>query len=581
MQCVIHINNNKKYYHMDNQGVKLEPKLVGDISGNFFIPSYQRGYRWDKEQVEKLLDDILENGNNNYCLQPIVVKNNNGVYELIDGQQRLTTLFLILNFMIREGYKPRVNVNFSLDYETRPNSKEYLKNIDENKAECNIDFFHINEAYKAIKKWFQKQKNDSEAVDDIYVSLCKYVKVIWYETDEGENSTDLFTRLNIGKIPLTNAELVRALFLSRDNNSDVTEEKQIEIATTWDIIEKDLHNDEFWGFLTNKKTSKYNTRIELLFEMMANKHEKEKDKYYTFYFFSNKISIDNMPVTYLWKEVQTYYLRLREWFENRNIYHKVGYLITTGTSIQTILNIAKNKKKSVFASELDEEIKKRISITVENIWALSYENGADKEKIENILLLFNVEAVRLLKNSQEKYSFNAHKSKQWSLEHIHAQNSQGLNKKEDQQEWLRLHLESLKDIAQVDTSSKIKDLIDKIEDKYEEIDRITFDGIFAEVISVLSELDDNKDYLHSLSNMALLSFENNAALNNSTFDVKRNKLLDMDNLGQYIPICTKRVFLKYYTKSKDYQLHFWGESDRKSYMDAMIGENGILSKYLY
>lgn len=565
---------------MNNKGVKLEPKLVGDISGNFFIPSYQRGYRWDKEQIEKLLDDILENGSNNYCLQPIVVKNNNSVYELIDGQQRLTTLFLILNFMKNEGFKPRINVNFSLNYETRPNSKTYLENIDESLAEENIDFFHIHGAYKAIKEWFIKQKNDSEAVDDIYQYLCKFVKVIWYETNNDENSTDLFTRLNIGKIPLTNAELVRALFLSRDNNSDVTEEKQIEIATNWDIIEKELHNEEFWGFLTNKKVSGYNTRIELLFDMMANKQENEKEKYYTFYFFSDKISIDNIPISDLWKEIQIYYLRLKEWFENRDIYHKVGYLVAIGVHIQTLIKKAESKKKSVFLEELDEEIRQRISISAENLWELSYENSSDKEKIENILLLFNVEAVRLLKNSQEKYSFNAHKSKQWSLEHIHAQNSQGLNKKEDQQEWLRLHLESLKNIAQTDTSSKIQNLIDKIEAKYEHIDRNIFDEIFTEVTSVLSEQNDNKDYLHSLSNMALLSFENNAALNNSTFDVKRNKILDMDNVGQYIPICTKRVFLKYYTKSKDYQLHFWGETDRKAYMDAMAGENGILSNYL-
>jgi len=569
-----------KKSNMNNKGVKLEPKLVGDISGNFFIPSYQRGYRWDKEQIEKLLDDILENGSNNYCLQPIVVKNNNSVYELIDGQQRLTTLFLILNFMKNEGFKPRINVNFSLNYETRPNSKTYLENIDESLAEENIDFFHIHGAYKAIKEWFIKQKNDSEAVDDIYQYLCKFVKVIWYETNNDENSTDLFTRLNIGKIPLTNAELVRALFLSRDNNSDVTEEKQIEIATNWDIIEKELHNEEFWGFLTNKKVSGYNTRIELLFDMMANKQENEKEKYYTFYFFSDKISIDNIPISDLWKEIQIYYLRLKEWFENRDIYHKVGYLVAIGVHIQTLIKKAEGKKKSVFLEELDEEIRQRISISAENLWELSYENSSDKEKIENILLLFNVEAVRLLKNSQEKYSFNAHKSKQWSLEHIHAQNSQGLNKKEDQQEWLRLHLESLKNIAQTDTSSKIQNLIDKIEAKYEHIDRNIFDEIFTEVTSVLSEQNDNKDYLHSLSNMALLSFENNAALNNSTFDVKRNKILDMDNVGQYIPICTKRVFLKYYTKSKDYQLHFWGETDRKAYMDAMAGENGILSNYL-
>ena len=65
----------------------LETKLVGDIKGKFFVPSYQRGYRWGKDEVIRLLEDIYHNGKKNYCLQPVVVRNNEGYYELIDGQQ--------------------------------------------------------------------------------------------------------------------------------------------------------------------------------------------------------------------------------------------------------------------------------------------------------------------------------------------------------------------------------------------------------------------------------------------------------------------------------------------------------------
>ena len=66
------------------------------IEGAFFIPSYQRGYRWTADEVTKLLDDIWESTGKRYSLQPIVVKSlGGGKWELIDGQQRLTTLFLI------------------------------------------------------------------------------------------------------------------------------------------------------------------------------------------------------------------------------------------------------------------------------------------------------------------------------------------------------------------------------------------------------------------------------------------------------------------------------------------------------
>ena len=79
--------------------IVLDTKYVGDIIGTFYVPSYQRGYRWGVEEVTRLLDDVLQNGKKNYCLQPIVVRKRGESYELIDGQQRLTTLYLIYYYM--------------------------------------------------------------------------------------------------------------------------------------------------------------------------------------------------------------------------------------------------------------------------------------------------------------------------------------------------------------------------------------------------------------------------------------------------------------------------------------------------
>lgn len=84
---------------MKDGELRLESKLVGSITGDFFVPSYQRGYRWGSDEVKRLLDDIYSNGQSNYCLQPVVVRKLVDSYELIDGQQRLTTLFLIYKYM--------------------------------------------------------------------------------------------------------------------------------------------------------------------------------------------------------------------------------------------------------------------------------------------------------------------------------------------------------------------------------------------------------------------------------------------------------------------------------------------------
>ena len=97
------------------------------------------------------------------------------------------------------------------------------------------------------------------------------------------------------------------------------------------------------------------------------------------------------------------------------------------------------------------------------------------------------------------------------------------------------------------------------------------------MVVVLLSVDGINVFLHSISNLALLNTSDNAALNNSTFDVKRNAIIEMDKAGQYIPFCTKMVFLKYYTPSADNQLHFWGAKDREAYVAAM---NTVLKDYL-
>jgi len=564
--------------------VILEPKLVGNIEGHFIIPEYQRGYRWQTEHITMLLNDLWENGDSNYCLQPIVVKNlKDGSLELIDGQQRLTSIYLIMKFVTQ--LLPSIEIKFSLKYVTRSRCEEFLASIDSNLAKDNIDFLHIYNAYQTIVAWFDDKKADKvlKAIN-IYKYFGEKVKVIWYELEqklnEEENkkeSIDLFTRLNIGKIPLTNAELVKALFLSRDTES-ISEEKQLEIATSWDIIEKELHDNSLWAFLTNEEPDKYSTRIELIFNMMANKQENEKENMFTFFHFIEQMKSESK--TKIWKKIQAFYLILKEWYDKRDIYHKVGYLIATGEKMQTLINESIELTKSDFENSLNKKILNSLDLTKDKVLELSYKNDSDKSVIEKLLLLFNVETVRLLKNSSEKYSFEHHKRIAWSLEHIHAQNSEGLNRKEDQQLWLSSHRKSLENLKQTSRkAAQIDAVIKKIDDDLEDITKITFDVIFAEVFELLSENDD-RTYIDSITNMALLSIADNAALNNSTFDVKRNRILEMDRNGEYIPICTRRVFLKYYTDSKDTQLQFWGENDRKAYLESLIGENGILFPYL-
>ena len=313
-----------------NAYIKLEAKLVGLIEGKFIIPSYQRGYRWSKDEVNRMLDDIYTNGTKNYCLQPVVVKRRGDAFELIDGQQRVTTLFLIYKYMNLASSGFLDEPSFSLTYETREKSEAFLLSIDCSLKEENIDFWFMCDAYETIEAWFGK-KDKKSVLTNINKFFDENVKIIWYEVDESEDAIALFTRLNIGKIPLTSAELVKAMFLSKDGNSKIDREKQEEISLQWDNIEKELHNDSLWYFITNCSNTDYQTRIDLILDLMSGKPAYSKEKYYTFFYFDGLKQNENLNE--IWSRIQHTFLILKDWYENHELYHKIGYLIASQTNL--------------------------------------------------------------------------------------------------------------------------------------------------------------------------------------------------------------------------------------------------------
>ncbi len=567
--------------------VILEEKVIGDIKGNFYVPKYQRGYRWTESQVKTLLNDLWENcektsDGGEYCLQPVVVRKRSEMdYELIDGQQRFTTILILLSY-IKRNFLPRVCINYKLEYETRKATTSFLSDIAEEKAQENIDFFHIYNANKCIDAWLKGIcKNDENemyaALMRLFPYIQKKVKVIWYEVGDDEDPVALFTRLNIGKIQLTNAELIKALLLRKSAEDQLNDTRQ-ERAIQWDNIEKELcgDNNELWYFLTTQKASSYPTRIELLFDMMADKLPKEREKYSTFFWFEKEIK--QCGVTAIWEKIQQCFLQIKEWYTDNVLYHKIGYLISSGSkTMAEIFKLAQGKRKSAFVKELNEIIAESIHFKVKetekNYRDLDYSHHYDD--ISRLLLLFNVESI-IRENVYQRFPFGKYNSLEWSLEHIHARNSEGLKTKESQLEWIKMHLDSVKSVSNDD---RYNDLIRRMEtlinsDNIET--RGEFDALATEVTNALSE-DTNNDYIDNVSNMALLAKNDNSALNNATFDVKRNCIVDMDRRGAFIPYCTKMVFLKYYTPSDENQIHFWGQKDREAYMKAM--EN-ILTPYL-
>jgi hypothetical protein len=212
---------------------------------------------------------------------------------VLDGQQHLTTLYLLLVYLDEERRKEDRYSQplFSLNYATREECEKFLavkkfsnKEIDSS----NIDFHYICKAYQCIDKWFNKTKHSGAKRRLVSVLLDKSekdfrnVRVIRYEVEKATNPIDVFIRLNVGKIPLTDAELTKALLLQLDKypqeKSDYIERKLHNIAVEWDSIENTLQDTEFWYFLNNNPNAK-ETHIEFIFDLLT-KRINSDNKYF-------------------------------------------------------------------------------------------------------------------------------------------------------------------------------------------------------------------------------------------------------------------------------------------------------------
>lgn len=563
---------------------KLEYKPVGfgedpesgepnqGLTGTFVIPDYQRGYRWRKDDVHKLLKDISDSKTPYYSLQPIVVKKReNGYWELIDGQQRLTTLWLIFNYMHKNGY-PDFRADYHLEYETRPGSRDYLQTLDAQQAQENIDYFHLRAAHDAIAEWFEANTNNSQSkgsrITKIYRYLADSVRIIWYEVPEREKPIPLFTRLNQGRIPLTDAELLKAVLLTHVAKSH--KGREAEIAAQWDGMERDLQRPEVWAFVAGavQDDERYGTRISLLFDTLAQRKKPDGNRSQPYFTFDTlREQAEDQGGLTLWRDVVALHAQILGWFEEpRRYYNKIGFLVNCGVPIGEIQRSALEVPKKAFDVWLTGKIRSQLNISSDALDEdLRYDNAKHASQLQRLLLLFNVEIC------SERFPFEKHVDQDWTLEHIHAQNAQSLTRAEQWKDWLTEHRQALPIIQTEKNATEIEALLAQIKAAIPAVqDRgfgERFNALAARIQTVLTPNDEGTD--HTIANLALLSHGANAALSNGVFEVKRQKVVEMDKEGGYIPAATRNVFLKYYTDASKLQPHFWGNDDKAAYLSAI------------
>lgn len=412
----------------------------------------------------------------------------------------------------------------------------------------------------------------------LFLALKKRVEVIWYQASQSENSIDLFSRLNIGRIPLTAAELVKAHLLTQMGASDSGHVHAV--AAQWDGIEQDLRHPELWAFVSSADADTYPTRITLLLDTVAARypiaHGRNFGEHHTFESLREHISGDPSGI---WNEVVELHARILGWFENHDLYHRIGFLVAAGDSFPDIVHLAGNALASEFSDALTNRIRNRLDLTGAALGAIGYETNGDRTKSQCALLLMNVETVRRRKHSGERFPFAAHHAGQWSLEHIHAQNAQALTTEAEWSEWLDRHLGVL---VSLPFSTRRDELVASLEAIIRPVRKSDFDTHSPDVLDFLTsgsgtEGASSVGDIHDITNLALLQRGANSALSNSAFEVKRQMILGMDKSGDYIPVCTRQIFLKYFGDEGARSAYFWSPQDRQAYFNAL---ETLLGPYL-
>lgn len=222
-----------------------ESSNIFDIDMEYIIPLYQRAYAWEDKQLIQLIediDDIAEDAN--YYIGSLIVSQQSRKYEVVDGQQRLTSLYLLLNCL---GIRTKPTLTFAC----REKSNYTLRNIEEllleNRSKLDMDRIEvgIQRGVKILSHELGKAEFDKESF------IKKLAKVIVYRIEVPKN-TDLnryFEIMNTRGEQLEQHDILKATLMSYLSDDS---EKGL-FAKIWDAC-SDMTGYVQMHFISNKNT---------------------------------------------------------------------------------------------------------------------------------------------------------------------------------------------------------------------------------------------------------------------------------------------------------------------------------------
>lgn len=587
----------------------LPLKSIAELNGYcFLIPFQQRGYKWTEDNVLLLLKDFhdfIQSGKLLFCLQPLSIYKEENKFVVIDGQQRLTTIFLLMKYLREEKGNSDLP-NYSLEYE-RDNSKraDLLQKPINRQLDDDADTFYITRAYLTIKKAFDEGEYKDKS--DLFVKLLKNTKdknsvqVIWYLLNK-DQSHSIFRDLNSGKIQLSNAELIKALLLNRTNGLQNHEM----IAAQFEAIERSLDNDRLWYMFSDREPSRDRgqSRIDLIFNIATKVEPNEYDIEFRKSFFKLSASEGPNALDLFWERVMEIHSRIQDFYKDIYLYHYVGFLNYCQRGgkenrLKELIESSEKEGKQAFKERLKKELVRLVSVEEgEEFLPERYDyDSTSKEMLRRIFILHNIatllssynsmnDAIKKKKKGEtrayEYFPFDLLHKQSWDIEHISSQTENTFKSDSDRKDWLEAVKKDY-DFPASEEGSEDKNHIEllRLHNALHNARGSSYADLFNQFYKKFVEVYDNRlkeNHKNGLGNLVLLDSHTNRSFHNSLFPRKR-RIVIMANGGiqdndlkekverTFIPVCTWNVYLKAYNKRRDVSLTNWTDDDYAAYCE--------------
>jgi hypothetical protein len=551
------------------------------------IPLYQRGYKWEPKHVNKLLDDIAEfkpGTDKFYCLQNITIVPKDDYFNVVDGQQRLTTLTILLSYLnkkslvfnkvcfpensIRKETNRFLNTVITKEGANFPD-EDWDAYIEHNPEFDHQDINHVYIVHQTITTWFnEKTEGNLAAREEFCNTLLNHVKLIINKIDGSTSEEKIFGNLNSKRVPLDGADLVRAILITRvayeegKREGDIknivrVNERRVKIGWELDQInnwwsKKEVRN--YFSAFINIQSEEIGVNVKLfndaeypinlLYLLFAEKRGEAK-------LTLELIEKNNNNALGLYKELLKLHYTLQDWFTNRKIYHYLGYLFNQRKSDFKFSRLWKTwedtPNRDRFISDLLRLIKSSLSVDEELVNFADPETNwyKDQPKLLVYSLVF-IDIIHSLKKNQPFLPHTAFIKQNNDIEHIFPQNPEEIDKKKDFVEFLNKNIVP---------KGKEYDL-GKFEVKKDDLAyQNKLNGFIDEYI---------KSYkINSIGNLVLLYGSLNKSISNNSYSKKRAKVIEYFHKGNFIQPHTFQVFVRYFNdsdnKNNDYE--HWTNAD--------------------